>query len=135
MILTETEGMVTGELPYKAVPREQWSFDERLMTPDRLVDLAKRRGVRVQRDERGVIIACADCEGQIMALAPSAVRGRKRISEMTNAEMLAAAAERDAWGPTYAIDLGQLLADTVRHGVMRHDDALSGIEGGSTDGV
>jgi hypothetical protein len=123
-------GTMLGERAYKALPRDEWEFNPHLMTPGRLVELAKRRGVRVQRDERGVVVVCADCEGQIMPLAPSPVRGRKRIADMSDAERREAAREVEAWGPTYTLDLGQLLADTVRHGVMVHDDALSGIQGG-----
>jgi hypothetical protein len=132
MIMTDEQHMALGEPAYKAAPREQRHLDERLMTAERLVDLAKRRGVRVQRDERGVVVVCADCQGQVMALVPAPHRGRKRIEEMTNAEMLQAAAERDTWGPSYAVDLGQLLADTVRHGVMHHDDVLSGAQEGAS---
>lgn len=115
-----------GERAYAAAPREEWEYAPGLMTPERLVELAKKRGVRVQRDERGVLVVCADCEGQIMNLAPSPLRGRKRAHSMSAKEQAAAAAEARIWGPTYTIDVGQLLADTVRHGVNIHDDVLSG---------
>lgn len=123
-----------GERAYIAAPREEWQYHEGLMTPDRLLQLVARRRVRVQRDERGVVLVCADCEGQITPLAPSPVRGRRRAEDMTEAERAQIAAELQAWGPTWPLDLPQLLADTVRHGVMIHDDALSGAEQGKTDG-
>lgn len=115
-----------GERAYPAVPRQDRVFDERLMTPARLVELAQRRGVKLQRDERGIVICCAECEGQVTALDPAPYRGRKLISQMSLAEIATAHGELEAWGPSYALDLGQLLADTVRHGVMHHDDVLSG---------
>lgn len=124
------EGTVLGERAYEAKPRAEWEFDERLMTPDRLIELARKRGVRVQRDERGVVVVCADCEGQITPLAPSPVRGRRRAYQMSVKEQHRAAVEAEVWGPTYALDLGQLLADTVRHGVMQHGDALSALREG-----
>lgn len=107
-------------------PMGEWEYHPEMMQPGRLLELAKRRGVRVQRDERGVVIVCAQCEGQIMALIPSDWRGRRRAAEMSDRERRDAQVESVVWGPTCVVDLGQLLADTVRHGVMIHDDALSG---------
>ena len=119
--------MELGETAHKTAPREEWKFDQRLMTPDRLLELAKNRGVRVQRDERGVVVVCADCEGQVMPLAPAPVRGRRRAADMSPREKHRAQQDAEVWGPTFTIDLGQLLADTVRHGVNFHDDVLSGL--------
>lgn len=124
------EGTPLGERAYEAKPRAEWEFDERLMTPDRLIELARKRGVRVQRDERGVVVVCADCEGQITPLAPSPLRGRRRADQMSAKEQHRAQVEAEVWGPTFALDLGQLLADTVRHGVMQHNDALSALQEG-----
>lgn len=119
---------------YRGRPMGEWEFHPELMQPGRLLELAKKRGVRVQRDERGVVVVCAECEGQIMSLIASDWRGRRRAVDMSDAQRHEAQLESVVWGPTFAVDLGQLLADTVRHGVMIHDDALSGAGKGNGDG-
>lgn len=115
------------EPAYRHKPPGEWEMHPELLTPGRLLELAKKRGVRIQRDERGVVVVCAECEGQIVALDPSPLRGRTMAADMSRAERAAAQADLDAWGPSFALDLGQLLADTVRHGVNFHDDVLSGL--------
>ena len=129
----DDQGSLLGERAYRHKPPGEWEMHPELLTPGRLLELAKKRGVRVQRDERGVVVVCAECEGQVLALDPSPLRGRTVAVVMTEADraaVLAAQADLDVWGPSFVLDLGQLLADTVRHGVMRHDDALSGVLGG-----
>jgi hypothetical protein len=127
---TNDAGMGLGEGAYRAAPRDQWQYDPRLMTPDRLLKLASQRPVRVQRDERGLVVVCGECEGQVMPLKPSPMRGRTRAQDMTPQERARAAAEFAVWGPACTLDLPQLLADTVRHGVMVHNDCLSGRDDG-----
>ena len=122
------DAIVSGEGAFRAAPIEERRFDERLMTPARLFELGNVP-VRVQRDERGVIVACDVCEGQIVALAPSPRAGRRRVEAMTPQQQQTARLEAEIWGPVWSLDARQLLADIVRHQVMRHDVALSGASG------
>jgi hypothetical protein len=119
--------MTGGEMAARTAPPDSWVFNKKLMTPDRLVELGGGWPVRVQRDERGLIVVCVDCEGKVSDLAPSPRMGRRRAEQMTVEQLRTARLESQVWGPVWPIEPRQLLADVVRHRVMRHDLAVSGI--------
>jgi len=92
-----------------ARPRvDELGFDHRLMTPERLLELGGKWPMRyTEVDGEFISLDCRVCG--------------KAIEILTN--------ER---GESYVIGAGQILANVVRHRVMRHNLSLSG--GGDNGG-
>lgn len=88
-----------GEGAFRGASPDQRSFNAKLLTPAQLLDTAGSWPVRVQVDERGTVLACRRCGGQ--------------IEPVINLQ-----------GKPYPLRLVQTLANTLRHMVMIHDYAL-----------
>lgn len=112
-------GHIGGEVAYQAVPRAERVMDDRLMTAERLLQLAGMWPLRMQYDERGIVLVCLACEGKIIELMSheAVLRYRVMIHEVDQRGPLAVGAR---------LLVQELLEAVLRHRVMIHDLPLSG---------